>query len=302
LRAGEYGEKEADATEMTQNAYAKLNLTLDIVGVRADGYHDLRMVMQSIELHDTVRIREKCGADVAVECAARFVPRGSDNLAARAAERFFVMSGVPRRGLSISIDKVIPVCAGMAGGSADAAAVLLAMRRMYAPQMSAEELCGIGAAVGSDVPYCVFGGTALAEGRGEILTRLAPMPRMTAVVCKPDFPISTPELFALSDTRRITLRPDTEGVIKSLEGGNAGGVARRLYNVFENVLPKKYGEIGRIKDRLLGLGAEGACMTGSGSAVFGLFEDGCAAARAYESLSAEYAQTFLTATRSEPNV
>lgn len=301
MKAEKYDKKGAAATETVQNAYAKLNLTLDIVGDRSDGYHDLKMVMQSVELHDTVRIRESADEKITIECAERFIPRNPNNLAAKAAERFFEASGVSRRGLIIAIDKVIPVCAGMAGGSSDAAAVLLALRRMYAPGMSIETLCAIGESVGSDVPYCVFGGTALAEGKGEKLTRIPPMPSVPVVVCKPDFPISTPELFALVNMKKINLRPDTAGMIKNLEHADAEGAARRLYNVFEDVLPKKYGEVARIKSRMLDLGAAGACMTGSGPTVFGIFRDEVTAERAYASLSENYSRTFLTKMRSEPN-
>ena len=276
-------------------------MTLDIVGDRADGYHDLKMVMQSVELHDTVRIRESADERITIECAERFIPCNSNNLAAKAAERFFETSEVSRRGLLIEIDKAIPVCAGMAGGSSDAAAVLLALRRMYDPGMSIETLCAIGEGVGSDVPYCVFGGTALAEGKGERLTRISPMPRVPVVICKPDFPISTPELFALVNMKKINLRPDTIGMIKSLEHADVEGAARRLYNVFEDVLPKKYEEVARIKNRMLDLGAAGACMTGSGPTVFGPFRDDETAERAYASLSENYSRTFLTRTRSEPN-
>ena len=187
------------------------------------------------------------------------------------------------------------MCAGMAGGSADAAAVLRGLRRMYAPQLSMEELCRIGERVGSDVPYCVFGGTALAEGRGEILTRLAPIPECWAVLCKPDFPISTPELFGCVDAKKLTSHPDTPGMCESLERGDLNGVLRRVYNVFEAVLPEKYSEVFVIKDKLLDLGALSTCMTGSGPTVFGLFDNAAGAAQTAERLRREYPQTFCAA-------
>ena len=162
--------------EITLDAYGKLNLTLDILGRRPDGYHDLRMVMQSVSLCDRVTIRETENGQIALRTSASYLPCDRGNLAYRAAEAFFAAVDVANPGVALYVEKRIPVCAGMAGGSADAAAVLRGLRRMYAPQLSMEELCRIGERVGSDVPYSVFGGTALAEGRGEILTRLAPIP------------------------------------------------------------------------------------------------------------------------------
>ena len=181
----------------------------------------------------------------------------------------------------------------MAGGSADAAAVLHALRKLLAPEMSIEALEHIGETVGSDVPFCVRGGTALAEGRGEKLTTLKSAPEFSVVVCKPPFPISTPVLFKRSDSVTLTRRPDTEAMLRAIEEGNSDGVIANLCNVFEEVLPEEYGEVFVIRDKLLALGALGAQMTGSGPTVFGLFKDASAAKRAEEALKAEYEQTYL---------
>ncbi len=279
--------------EITVKAYAKLNLTLDILRRREDGYHDMRMVMQSISLHDTVHIRETGNGRIELRNSVPYLPCDSSNLAYRAAEAFFTAADIRNPGIRITIDKVIPVCAGMAGGSADAAAVLRGLRALYAPDMSVARLCRIGERVGSDVPFCVFGGTALAEGRGEILTRLAPMPECFAVICKPPFPMSTPELFGCVRTQRLRCHPDTRGMLQSLEQRDLSGIFRRVYNVFEEVLSEKHDEVFYIKGRLLDLGALSACMTGSGPTVFGLFTDREKAEQAVHALKEEYEQTFL---------
>ena len=263
----------------TERAYAKLNLTLDILGKRPDGYHDLRMVMQSVDLFDEVSVETRETGGVTV--------RG-DNLAVKAALAFFREAGVQPPGLHIQLKKRIPVCAGMAGGSSDGAAVLRALGRLY--PMPREALERIGAAVGSDVPYCVRGGTALAEGRGEVLTDLPALPMCHIVLCKPDFPISTPELFrAVKPTR---CHPDTAGMLAALKAGDLDGVAHRLYNVFEDCLPRRCQEVREIKSALLDLGALGAAMSGSGPTVFGIFREAGPAQEAAACLARRYRRTY----------
>lgn len=274
-------------------AYAKLNLTLDILGKREDGYHDLQMVMQSITLADTLTITPGAGR---MDTNLNYLPADSRNLAQMAAAAFRQATGLDLQ-VDISIDKRIPVCAGMAGGSSDAAAVLRALNRHTNAGLSLEQLAEIGAQVGSDVPYCVVGGTALVEGRGERLTPLPSLPACSVVVCKPPFPISTPQLFARVDMRKIVGRPDTAGLLSALERGDLPGVARRMYNVFEDVLdPRRHAQIAAIKSQLIDGGALGASMTGSGPTVFGLFDDAEAAGRAAASLSTQYREVFLTQT------
>lgn len=279
-------------------AWAKLNLTLDVLGQRADGYHDLRMVMQSVSLCDTLRLEFGTeGATVRVRSSLSFLPEDGNNLAALAALCYWRATGRPPEELIITLDKRIPVCAGMAGGSSDAAAVLRALNRHYGDGLSREQLAAIGAEVGSDVPYCVWGGTALAEGRGERLTRLPAMPECTVVLCKPPFPISTPELFRQIDGARLRCRPDTRGMIEALGQGSLPGVAQRLYNVFEDVLPpRKREKILEIKDTLLECGALGACMSGTGPTVFGLFSERARGEAAYRRLKEQYAETYLADT------
>ena len=282
---------------MEIQAFAKLNLTLDILGKREDGYHDLRMVMQSITLADTLTLEENQGEGLRVSANLRFLPTGEKNLAAAAALRFWEALGREPENLDIRIEKRIPVCAGMAGGSSDAAAVLRALNQRAGEPFSPRELAKIGERVGSDVPYCVLGGTALAEGRGEVLTPLAPLPRCWVVACKPDFPISTPELFAQADRVKLRRRPDTAGLVAALEAGDLGGVARRMYNVFEDVLPARlYTRVAEIKNILIQCGALGANMSGSGPTAFGLFDCQEAAEEARTSLAERYRDTFLCET------
>lgn len=282
---------------MEVQAFAKLNLTLDILGKRPDGYHDLRMVMQSITLADTLTLEENQGEGLRVSTNLRFLPTGEKNLAAAAALRFWEALGRGPEDLDIHIQKRIPVCAGMAGGSSDAAAVLRALNQRAGAPFSPLELARLGEQVGSDVPYCVLGGTALAEGRGEQLTSLPPLPRCWVVACKPDFPISTPELFAQADRVKLRRRPDTAGLLSALEAGDLGGVARRMYNVFEDVLPPRlYARVAEIKNELVQRGALGANMSGSGPTAFGLFDCQEAAEEARAGLAERYRDTFLCET------
>ena len=282
---------------MEIQAFAKLNLTLDILGKREDGYHDLRMVMQSITLADTLTLEENQGEGLRVSANLRFLPTGEKNLATAAALRFWEALGREPEDLDIRIEKRIPVCAGMAGGSSDAAAVLRALNQRAGDPFSPKELARLGERVGSDVPYCVLGGTALAEGRGEVLTPLPPLPRCWVVACKPDFPISTPELFAQADRVKLRRRPDTAGLVAALEAGDLGGVARRMYNVFEDVLPARlYTRVAEIKNDLIQCGALGANMSGSGPTAFGLFDRLEAAQEARSCLTQRYRDTFLCET------
>ena len=282
---------------MEVQACAKLNLTLDILGKRPDGYHDLCMVMQSVTLADTITLTENRGEGLRVRTNLRFLPTGEKNLAAAAALRFWEAREQDPENLDIAIEKRIPVCAGMAGGSSDAAAVLRALNARAGEPFSPRELAKVGERVGSDVPYCVLGGTALAEGRGEVLTPLPPLPRCWVVVCKPDFPVSTPELFAQADRVKLRRRPDTKGILAALEAGDLGGVARRMYNVFEDVMPRRlYVRVAEIKNELIQRGALGANMSGSGPTAFGLFDRREAAEEALAALRERYRDTFLCET------
>ncbi len=281
------------APEGRELAYAKINLSLDVLGVREDGYHELAMVMATVDLADTLIFRHE-GEGLRVESQVSFLPTDRTNLAAAAAIAFQKATGRTIEPLMIQMDKHIPVCAGTAGGSSDAAAVLRYLNRVTGAELSLQELQTIGERVGSDVPYCIMGGTALAEGRGERLTALPPLPQCAVVLCKPNFSVSTPALFAQIDRCKIRRRPDTNGIVAALQAQDLQGVARRLYNVFEDVLlVRQKRTVESIKNTLVNQGALGAAMTGTGPTVFGLFSEVTAAEAAYKELAEYYPNTFL---------
>ncbi len=276
---------------MKVRAHGKLNLSLDVLGKAPNGYHDLRMVVQTVEFGDDLDVELRADGLFTVDPGQSYLPADGRNLAVKAAKLFLAGTGL---GADIRVTKRIPVCAGMGGGSADAAAVLRALNALTGRDMPVDELCALGLQAGSDVPFCVLEGAALAEGRGEKLTPLPSLPDCAIVICKPPFAISTPELFGRVDSRKSRLRPDTDGIIAALGTADAAGVARRMFNVFEDVLDRRQAEVFAIKRELMDLGATGAAMTGTGSAVFGLFLDGHAAQNAHASLSGRYRECYLT--------
>ena len=273
-------------------APAKVNLALDILGRRPDGYHALSSVMQTVSLCDTVELAEG-GEGFALSMAGFTPPEGKKTLEQRAAEAFFARLGREMPPLSVAISKHTPAYAGLGGGSADVAALLRLLRDRYAPKMEDTVLEAIGAEVGSDMPFCVRGGTALAEGRGEVLTDLPPLPDCFLVLCKPPFPIPTPTLFARADSAAIHRRPDIPGMRAALAAGDLDGVAQRLCNVFEEVLPPEFHEVFTIRDALLTAGALGAAMSGSGPTVFGLFREEETAREACGRMQRRWRETFL---------
>jgi 4-diphosphocytidyl-2-C-methyl-D-erythritol kinase len=281
-------------TNHKEKAFAKINQSIDIVSKMDDGYHSMRMVMQSVDLFDELTLSCAPGEGIYVKTDLKYLPGDERNIASRAASVFFEHTGITGYRLDIGIKKNIPVCAGLGGGSADGAAVLRALNTMFETKLDRKTLERLAAKFGSDVPFCVAGGTALAEGRGEKLTSLPPLPGCRIVICKPSFAISTPELFSRINCEKIRLRPDTDGLIDALEKGDLSGVARRMYNVFEDVLPKGSGAIGEIKEKLGDRGAMGAVMTGTGSAVFGIFAEESSAREAYEDLKGTYRECYLT--------
>ena len=276
--------------QWSRSAPCKINLALDVLGSRSDGYHDMYMVMQTISLCDTVTVRQR---GEGFSLLARGLELPAKTLEQRSAEAFFAFTGQTMPGLEVELEKVTPAFAGLGGGSADVAALLRILREVYAPHITEEELERIGFQIGSDMPFCIHGGTALAEGRGEILTDLPPLPDCWIVLAKPEFGISTPTLFARLHEEGEKNRPDIPGMMQALKRGDLDGIARRLGNVFEEVLPEECGEVFRIKQQLLSLGALGAAMSGSGPTVFGLFREEDAAQSASEVLKARYPQTFL---------
>ncbi len=255
-----------------ERAFAKLNLTLDVLGRRDDGYHEMRMVMQSVDLYDDVSLELEPGRGIWVTSSDPALPDGPGNLAYRAAEELLRELREERR-VAVHIVKRIPERAGLAGGSSDAAAVLRGLYSTLRPEGDGAEAYSAALRVGSDVAFCLYGGTALATGRGEVLRPLPDLPECGILIVKPEFSVSTPELFARLDGGEIERRPDTGRVLSALEAGDIRGVAGGLMNVFEGVLPRQYRErVERVKRELLEAGALGAAMTGTGSAVFGIFE------------------------------
>ena len=280
-------------SSLSAAAHAKLNLTLDVLGRRSDGYHDLEMVMQEISLGDALELEIGTGQPWRMECSTGDIPCDDTNLCIKAARLFFEKTGIDCGGLTVRLTKYTPSCAGMGGGSADGAAVLRLLWEHYGRLISREELFLLAEQTGSDVPFTLLGGTALAREKGQVLTVLPKLPDCHFVICKPDFPISTPALFRAIDDAKIVARPDTKGMLAALEQGDLAGVAHRLSNVFTPVVAKEHPEIGEIRDVMLSSGALGAEMTGSGPTVFGMFRDREQAAQCYTRLKAQYRDTFL---------
>ncbi len=296
-----FGRKqEITHAETTVQARAKINLTLDVTGRRADGYHTVRMVMQSVALHDTIRVAvtqgERKPRGILLTCNLPYLPVDERNLAYRAAELFYQETDALPGTCEIHIEKRIPMAAGLAGGSSDAAAVLRALAALHNVCLTDDELCAMGLKLGADVPYCLRGGTMLAEGIGEELTALSPMPHCWVVLCKPPFAVSTKDAYREMDEVSIRQRPDTKGMIRALEKGDYHGVASRLSNVMELVTAAKRRQIGEIKSFLTENGADGTLMSGSGPTVYGLFSDEGRARTAAKMLSRRFADTFLTET------
>lgn len=275
--------------EYTQAAPAKVNLALDVLGKRPDGYHEMQMVMQAVSLADRVTVRE---TGEGFRLLGMDLPEGRKSMEQRAAEAFFSAVGQPMPGLEVRLKKQTPAYAGLGGGSADVAALLRLLREAYCPAMPPETLEAVGLTVGCDVPFCIRGGAALAEGRGERLTDLPPLPACWLVIAKPPFDLPTPEMFGrLGRDRRP---PDPAGCAAALRAGDLEAAAARLGNVFEDVLdPAESREVGRVKKLLLFQGALNAVMSGSGPAVFGIFTEEPKAAAAAEALRREGRTAFL---------
>lgn len=285
---------------LQEKAYAKVNLTLDVGDLRADGYHDISTIMQAITLADEITIHIGTGEPWQARCSEEAIPGGKKNLAYKAAKAYYDAAGTDPDGLTIEIEKRIPWEAGLGGGSADAAAVLRALNRHENNRFTDEELEKIGLQVGSDVPFCIRNVTSLAEGRGEILTPVTPMPQCYYVLVKPDFSAPTSELYQKLDRMNVPARPKTQQMIKTLEKGNLREIGAGLLNVFEFPLLREHEELYKIENALENCGALGTSMTGSGSVMFGIFEHFDFAATASMSLMQVGYKTYL-ATNFDPN-
>lgn len=257
-------------TTLYEGAYAKVNLTLDVLGKREDGYHDIKSVMQAISIRDDVQIDVGTGKPWKLTCSREDIPTDSRNLAWKAAQVYCDALGKDPDGLEIRILKRIPSEAGLGGGSADAAAVLRALNRHYGEPLSIMALAELGAQVGSDVPFCVLCGTAMVEGRGERLRKLPDLPECFFVVCKPSFSCSTAELYRKLDESPAGRRPDHLAMESALLAGDLGKIAENICNVFDPVVTQEHLELNYIKSIFNSYGAVAYQLTGSGSAVFGI--------------------------------
>lgn len=280
-------------TTLYEGAFAKLNLTLDVLGKREDGYHDLQSIMQTISLRDDIEIDVGTGKAWTLECSMEGIPTDETNLAWKAARIYCDAMKKDPNGISIRILKRIPSGAGLGGGSADAAAVLRALNRYYGNPLSILALAELGAQVGSDVPFCTLCGTAMVEGRGERLRKLPDMPDCIFVICKPDFSISTPELYRKLDETAIVKHPETYAVESALLAGDLEKIADLVYNVFDPVVTAEHLELNYIKSIFNTYGSIGQQMTGSGSAVFAVMPSFEYAAVVCNMLKDAYPQVYI---------
>lgn len=278
--------------KLTELAPAKLNLTLEVGEKRSDGYHEVQSVMSCAALYDEVTLESGTSGGISMTCDCPGLPLDDTNLCLRAAKLFFKKTGIPCDGLHIELSKRIPMQSGLGGGSADAAAVLRGLRKLYRPEMMIKDLERMAAELGSDVPFCVRSVTAMVRGRGEQLLKLPKLPLCWFVICKPEFSFSTAEMYAKLDEKEPVSSIDTLGLIKALEYQDMQEISDRLGNCFEGVLEES-SEIFAIKNRLLALGARNACMSGSGSAVYGLFTQEDEAKAAAAALQKAYPQTWF---------
>lgn len=282
---------------MQLKAMAKINLGLDVLRRREDGYHEVRMIMQTVHIFDQLQLEKRQEEGIRVRTNLYYLPENENNLVYKAAKLLWDEFGLPG-GISIRLKKYIPVAAGMAGGSSDAAAVLFGMNRMYGLGLSLEELMQRGVRIGADVPYCIMRGTALAEGIGEVLSPLPPMPPCTILVAKPGIGVSTRFVFENLKADELLRHPDIDGMAEALKEQDLKGLAGLMEsgNVLETVTVPAYPVIQRIKDTMLRAGALGALMSGSGPTVFGIFDSRQTAKRAYGILKRGHLarQIFLT--------
>lgn len=280
---------------MRLRAMAKINLGLDVLRKREDGYHEVRMIMQTIQMYDLLDIRRKKEPGISLSTNLPYIPTDERNLVYKAAkilmDEFQITDGI-----SMKLSKFIPVAAGMAGGSSDAAAAFVGVNRMFRLGLSEQDLMERAVQVGADVPYCIMRGTALAEGIGEKLTVLPPMPDCWILIGKPGISVSTKYVYTTLDLNTDTVHPDIDGMKKALEDGNLYGITERMGNVLQDVTIPAYPEVERIKEQMKTLGAVNAMMSGSGPTVFGIFDNEEKAQEACQKLreSGSCQQVFLT--------
>ncbi|MFI3115660.1 MAG: 4-(cytidine 5'-diphospho)-2-C-methyl-D-erythritol kinase [Clostridia bacterium] len=273
---------------------AKINLSLDVLQKRDDGYHEVKMIMQTLSLADIVDVIITDTNTIELTTNLPYVPTNNKNIAYKACELFFSYTKIPFTGVKINIYKKIPVSAGLAGGSTNASGVLIALNKLYKTNLSMSELMEISLPLGADVPYCIHGGTMLAEGIGEKLSPLPPAIPCKVILCKPPFSVPTAGVYKEIIADKIEHRPDTEGIIDCIKNEDLAGMSKRMYNVLEDVTAKRHKEINIIKNSLLDFKPNGVLMSGSGPTVFGLFENEKNALKAFHKLRKNYRDTYLT--------
>ena len=282
--------------DISLKALAKINLGLDVVRRREDGYHEVRMIMQTIHLYDRLDIKRTKESGIQIQTNLSFLPVNENNLIYKAAkllmDEFSITDGV-----SVKLDKRIPVAAGMAGGSTDAAAMLFGMNRLFSLGLTKRQLMERGVQIGADVPYCIMRGTALAEGIGEELSPLAPMVKCPVLIAKPSISVSTKFVYQNLKLDDTTVHPDIDLLIEDIKAKNLHDIAAHMGNVLETVTIPNYPVIDEIKKHMLSNGAVGAMMSGSGPTVFGLFDDEDTAKKAYKAMRSSHLarQVYLTA-------
>lgn len=279
---------------MRMKAYAKVNISLDIVGKREDGYHLLEMIMQSIDLYDEIVI-EKQKKEITIKCNKPYVPTDERNLAYKAAQLFIEKYDIDS-GVNINIKKNIPVCAGLAGGSTDAATVLKIMNSLFNINASDEELMILGLKLGADVPYCIKGGTALCKGIGEEVTALKGFKDKVIVLVKPPFGVSTNSVYQEFNIEKARNHPNTNLIIDAINNDNLKMVCDNMKNLLENVTLRKHKILINIKEDMRHNGAMGTMMSGSGPTVFAFFDDMLKAQRCFEKMKEKYSDVFITRT------
>ena len=285
------------------NAMAKINLGLDVLRRRENGYHDVKMIMQTVNIYDTLEFVKTEESGIVVKTDAMELPTDENNLIYKAAKLLFDKCGVTK-GITITLKKRIPIAAGMAGGSTDAAAALVGINRLFELQLSMQELKEIGVKIGADVPYCIEGGTALSEGIGEILTKLPDAPDCFVVVAKPEISVSTKYVYENLHANELKYHPDIDGMVDAIRNGNLDGVCTRMENVLETVTEKKYPIISELKMLLKDAGAENSLMSGSGPTVFAIFKEEEKAKKALEIVqdSGLAKQSFVTTFAKETQI
>lgn len=271
---------------MKLKAMAKVNLGLDVLRRREDGYHEVRMIMQTIDLYDVINIEKNTTGTIRITCDREDLECDDNNLIYKAAVKILDYAGI-KQGFDIALEKNIPIAAGMAGGSTDAAATLVGINKILNLGLSTQELKNIGVQIGADVPYCIQGGTQLSEGIGEVLTILPPAPDCIVLVAKPTIGVSTKYVYENLNVHKITDHPDIDGMLMSIRTNDLMGVVSTMDNILENVTIKEYPLIGELKDTMVQAGALASLMSGSGPTVFGIFDDRDKANNALKKLSAD---------------